>query len=409
MPPDYDLIIIGAGLTGAGLAAALADSGLRIGIVEPAPPGSRPQSDDDERGIALAPASRQILEDIGVWPRISAGVTPIRQVHVSEQGRFGVTRLHARALGRTELACVALARNLGHALHAELAAAENIDLICPAELLQFQPDDNGMRLEIKTAQGQRRMTARLLAGCDGRHSLVRRLAGINTREHDFMQTAIVASLTTQKPNNGVAFERFTPYGPLALLPVGRHKSVLVFSVARADAERYLAKPEREFIRAVEAGFGRRLGGITRLGARRAWPLVFIEAARQHQGRLVLLGNAARTLHPNGAQGFNLGLRDVAGLADCLLNARRLGRPLDDMTLLEDYCRRRRRDQKRIVRFTNALAACFYNRLPILSASRGLGLLLLDFMPDLKRGLMEMAMGLSAGPPQTAADLRACAD
>lgn len=409
MPPDYDLIIIGAGMTGAGLAAALADSGLRIGIVEPLKPGNRRQSGDDERGIALAPASRQILEDIGVWPRISAGVTPIRQVHVSEQGRFGVTRLHARALGRTELACVALARDLGHALHAEMATAENIDLICPAELLQFQPDGNGMRLEIKTPQGQRRMTARLLAGCDGRHSLVRRLAGINTREHDFMQTAIVASLTTQKPNNGVAFERFTPHGPLALLPVGRHKSVLVFSVARADAERYLAKPEREFIRAVEAEFGRRLGGISRLGARRAYPLVFIEAARRYQRRLVLLGNAAQTLHPNGAQGFNLGLRDVAGLADCLLNARRMGRPLDDMTLLEDYCRRRRRDQKRIMRFTNAIAACFYNRLPILSASRGLGLLLLDFMPDLKRGLMEMAMGLSAGPPQTAADLRACAD
>ena len=398
MPPDYDLIIIGAGLTGASLAAALADSGLRIGIIEPTPPDAGQKSGYDERGIALTPASRQILEDIGVWPRISAGVTPIREVHVSEQGRFGATRLHARALGRAELASVALARELGQALHAEIAAADAIDLICPAELLQMQPEAGGMRLKIKTARGQRRLTTRLLAGCDGRHSLVRRLAGINTRQHDFMQTAIVANLGTQKPNNGVAFQRFTPHGPLALLPVGRHKAVLVFTVARADAARCLAQPEHEFIRAVETEFGRRLGAITRLGARRAWPLVFSEAGRQYQRRLVLLGNAAHTLHPNGAQGFNLGLRDVAALAACLSSAHGAGRPLDDPAILEDYCRQRRRDQKRITRFTNGLAACFYNRLPILGAGRGLGLLLLDFMPGPKRGLMEMAIGVSAGPP-----------
>ena len=240
MPPDYDLVIIGAGMVGASLASALAGSGLRIAVVEPVAAGQRRPAGNDERGIALAPASRQILEDIGVWPGLSAAVTPIRQIHVSEQGRLGMTRMRPAALGLTELAHVVVAGRLGRALHEQMAAAENIDLICPAELIRFQSCANGLRLEIKTEQGQREINTKLLAGCDGRDSLVRRLAGINTREHDFMQTAIVANLSTERPNNGAAFERFTPHGPIALLPVERHKSVVVFSVERAEADRYLA-------------------------------------------------------------------------------------------------------------------------------------------------------------------------
>ncbi len=401
MPPDYDLVIIGAGMVGASLAAALAGSGLRIAVVEPVAAGQRRPAGDDERGIALAPASRQILEDIGVWPGLSAAVTPIRQIHVSEQGRLGMTRMRPAALGLTELAHVVVAGKLGRALHEQMAAAENIDLICPAELIRFQSGADGLRLEIKTEQGQREINTKLLAGCDGRDSLVRRLASINTRAHDFMQTAIVANLTTERPNNGAAFERFTPHGPIALLPVERHKSVVVFSVERAEADRYLALSGPEFAAAVEAGFGRRLGRISQPGRRRAYPVVFIEALRHYQRQLVLLGNAAHTLHPNGAQGFNLGLRDAAGLAACLLRASAAQRPLDDIAILEDYYRRRRRDQRRVMRFTNAIAACFYNRLPLLRSSRGLGLLLLDLMPGLKRGVMEMATGLSAPRPPAA--------
>ncbi len=399
MPHDYDVAIIGAGMVGASLACALAPSGLRIAIIEFVALNNEQQPSYDDRGITLSPSSKRILEHIGVWQQVQSCTTPIKKIHISEQGRFGFTHLDAAETGNSALGHIVVARSLGIALHKQMSAFENVKLICPAELRHIQRTDSGMTLEIVNSNTTETMSAGLLVGADGGRSLVRRLAGINTKEKDFKQTAIVANVTTQKPNHATAYERFTSHGPIALLPIGTNRSVLVFTVNKNDAERYLNMPDEHYIKAVETEFGRRLGKIEQVGQRRSYPIVFIEAIVQFQQQLILLGNAAHSIHPNAAQGFNLGLRDVAGLTECISAAIEKGLTTDDISILEAYIKLRQTDQQRVIRFTNGLANSFYNELPLLGAARNAAMLLLDSMPDLKRSFVEKTMGIAGLQPR----------
>ena len=399
MQHDYDVTIIGVGMVGASFACALAPSGLRIAIIESITLSNDQESSYDDRGITLSPSSQRILDRIGVWQQVQSATTAIKKIHVSEQGRFGFTHLDATEFGQTELGHVVVARSLGQALHKQMAEFENIKLICPAELKYFQRTDAAMTLEITQSENSETINTGLLVGADGNRSLVRRLAGINTKERDFEQTAIVANISTQKPNYATAYERFTPHGPVALLPIDKNRSVLVFIVDKESAERYLTMPETQYIKTIEAEFGRRLGKIEKIGQRRSYPIVFIEAVEQYQQQLVLLGNSAHSIHPNMAQGFNLGLRDVAGLAECISEAINKGVALDDISILENYMALRYADQQRVMRLTNGLASSFYNQLPLLGPVRNLAMLLIDTIPDLKATFVEKAMGLSGLQPR----------
>ncbi len=407
MSPDYDVVIVGAGMVGASLACALsssmATSNLRIAIIESVTLSNDQQPSYDDRGLTLSASSKRILEQIDVWQQVQAYATPIKKIHVSEQGRFGFTRLSADEVGRNELGNIVIARALGQALHKQMASYKNVELICPAELKHFKRNNEMMELEITESGQTRIISAGLLVGADGSRSLVRRLADINTKEKDFKQTAIVANVTTQKPNNATAFERFTPHGPVALLPIDKNRSVLVFTVNRNDAEYYLAMSDELFIKEVENEFGRRLGYIGQVGQRRSYPLFFIEALEQYQQQLVLLGNAAHSIHPNAAQGFNLGLRDVAGLAECIFTGLKKGYDISDITILEDYVALRQKDQKRIMRLSNKLASIFYNEYPVLSSARNAAMLLLDVIPELKKSFMQTTMGLAGIQPRLVRD------
>jgi 2-octaprenyl-6-methoxyphenol hydroxylase len=399
MQRDYDVAIIGAGMVGASLACALAPSGLRIAIIEPVTLSNNQQPSYDDRGITLSPSTKRILEQIGVWQQVQSDVTPIKKIHVSEQGRFGFTHLDAAEMGVSELGHVVVARSLGHALHKQMSVFENVTLLCPAALKHFQRTNDGMTLEISMSDSIETLNTNLLVGADGNHSLVRRLAGINTKERDFKQTAIVANVTTQKPNNATAYERFTPHGPVAVMPIDKNRSVMVFIVNKENAERYLTMSDEQYIKTVETEFGRRLGKIEQVGQRRSYPIVFIEALEQYQEQLVLLGNAAHSIHPNAAQGFNLGLRDVAGLAECIFAGVEKGLELDDTNILENYLKLRDADQQRVMRLSNGLASCFYNQLPLLSSARNLAMLLLDSIPELKASFAENAMGIAGLQPR----------
>ncbi len=407
MSPDYDVVIVGAGMVGASLACALsssmATSNLRIAIIESVTLSNDQQPSYDDRGLTLSASSKRILEQIDVWQQVQAYATPIKKIHVSEQGRFGFTRLSADEVGRNELGNIVIARALGQALHKQMASYKNVELICPAELKHFKRNNEMMELEITESGQTRIISAGLLVGADGSRSLVRRLADINTKEKDFKQTAIVANVTTQKPNNATAFERFTPHGPVALLPIDKNRSVLVFTVNRNNAEYYLAMSDELFIKEIENEFGRRLGYIGQVGQRRSYPLFFIEALEQYQQQLVLLGNAAHSIHPNAAQGFNLGLRDVAGLAECIFTGLKKGYDISDITILEDYVALRQKDQKRIMRLSNKLASIFYNEYPVLSSARNAAMLLLDVIPELKKSFMQTTMGLAGIQPRLVRD------
>lgn len=399
MPHDYDVVIIGAGMVGASLACALAPSGLRIAIIESITLSNEQQPSYDDRGITLSPSSKRILEHIGVWQQVQSSTTPIKKIHISEQGRFAFTHLDAAETGHAELGHVVVARSLGLALHKQMSSFENVKLICPAELKHFQKTDSGMALEISHSNKTEMMSAGLLVGADGSRSLVRRLAGINTKENDFKQTAIVANITTQKPNNATAYERFTSHGPVAILPIDKNRSVLVFTVNKGDAERYLSMSDEQYSRAIETEFGRRLGKIEQVGHRCSYPIVFIEAMEQYQEQLILLGNSAHSIHPNAAQGFNLGLRDVAGLVECIFAGIGKGLSTDDVSILENYIKLREADQQRVMRFTNGLANSFYNKLPLLSCARNVAMLLFDTIPDLKTSFVEKTMGIAGLQPR----------
>ncbi len=399
MPHDYDVVIIGAGMVGASLACALAPSGLRIAVIESVTLTDEQQPSYDDRGLTLSPSTKRILEHIDVWQQVQAFATPIKKIHVSEQGCFGFTHLDANETGCSELGNVVVARSLGQALHKQMSTFENVKLICPAELKHFQRYDAGMTLEIKKGDGTETITAGLLVGADGSRSFVRRMADINSNEKDFKQTAIVANVTTQKPNMGTAFERFTPHGPVALLPIDKNRSVLVFTVNKDNAARYLAMTDEQYIKAVEDEFGRRLGKIEQVGQRRSYPILFIEAEKQIQENLVLLGNAAHTIHPNTAQGFNLGLRDVAGLAECITAGIKKGLKINDIRILENYIKLRQDDQQYVMKFTNKLASTFYNEMPLLRPARNMAMLLIDLLPDLKKSFTERRMGLAGLQPR----------
>ena len=399
MPHDYDVVIVGAGMVGASLACTLASSNLRIGIIESVTLSHDQQPSYDDRGLTLSASSKRILEQINVWQQVQAHATPIKKIHVSEQGRFGFTHLDAKEAGYDELGNIVVARSLGKALHKQMASFKNVELICPAELKHFKRSNGVMEIEITESGETRTITAGLLVGADGSRSIVRRLAGINTNEKDFNQTAIVANVTTQKPNNATAFERFTSHGPVALLPIETHRSVLVFTVERENVEHYLSMHDAQFIKEVESEFGRRLGNIEQVGQRRSYPLFYIEALEQFQQQLVLLGNAAHSIHPNAAQGFNLGLRDVAGLAECITSGINKGYDISDISILEDYITLRQKDQKRIMQLSNKLAGIFYNEYPILSSARNAAMLLLDVVPELKKTFMQTTMGLAGIQPR----------
>ncbi len=398
MATDYDVVIAGAGMVGASLAIGLASTGLRIAIIESISPKNTEQSSYDDRGITLSPASRSILEHLGIWQQLQSVCCPIKNIHVSEQGKFGFARLRASEAGLQELGYVVVAKALGQSLISELQQHDNIELICPAELKHFEHAGTAMQISFSQDGQSREVTAGLLVGADGSHSLVRRLAGINTEQNDFLQTAIVANVTTQKPNQGTAYERFTPHGPIALLPIGDNRSVLVYVVERNKATACMNMSDDEFIQRVQDEAGRRLGRIEKLGQRRSYPLVFQQAQIQYQPQLVLLGNSVHTLHPNAAQGFNLGLRDVAGLIDAIQHGLNQGRDISDIRILENYLADRVEDQQRVIRFTNGLARTFYNDWPLMDVVRNSMMVLIDIMPVLKQQIVQTAMGRHGQQP-----------
>lgn len=399
MPRDYDVVIAGAGLVGASLACALAPLGLRIAVIEAVELGSVQQPGYDDRGLTLFPASKSILERLGLWKELAASATPIKQIHVSEQGRFGFTRLDSAQVGRQQLGHVVIARALGHAVHKKMRSYKNINLMCPASLRRFQRSSSAMIVELSVKNKQESVRCGLLVGADGSRSLVRRLAGINTHEQDFKQTAIVANITTQKTNDFTAYERFTRHGPIALLPVAKKRAVLVLTVNKATAEHYLSIDDRQYSKVIEKEFGRRLGNIEKTGRRCSYPVCFIEAVEQYRENLVLLGNAAHTLHPNAAQGFNLGLRDVAGLAECIAAGIKKNADAGDISILKNYLTLRYADQKRVIRFTNGLAAGFYQSLPLSATARNTAMLILDTLPGIKHLFVEKVMGVAGMQPK----------
>jgi 2-octaprenyl-6-methoxyphenol hydroxylase len=409
---DYDVIIAGGGMVGASLAHALAGGGLRVAVVEPVPLTAAAQPSYDDRAIALAYGTRRILEGLGVWAAIAPHAEPIRRVHVSDRGHFGFTHLDARDEDAEALGYVVTARDLGAALLAPLA--ERADLLCPARVANFVVEADRVRVSIEPAgcdtsvgapSTARSITARLLVAADGGRSAIRERLGIAQRHHAYGHHAVVANVTPSLPHQGVAFERFTETGPLALLPMTQNRCGLVWTARDADLADVLALDDRAFLAALQERFGFRLGRFVAVGRRSHYPLELRLAETQVLDRVAFIGNAAHTVHPIAGQGFNLGIRDVAMLADVLVEAHRAGRDLGALAVLEGYEAARRRDQRTVALATDALARLFTNPLGPLRVARNLGMTLLDALPPAKHLLARVGMGLAGAQPRLARGLR----
>lgn len=401
---ETDVLIAGGGMVGAALAVALNGTGLDVAVVEAVPPGSAAQPSYDERSTALAWTSRRILETLGAWRDIAEAAAPIEHVHVSQQHRLGVTRLDAAEENLPALGYVVPNRVLGQALMRSLEHAGNVRFLAPASATGVRQEGNGVVVRIESPEAAWELNTKLLVVADGARSPLREMLGVGARRWDYGQSAIVCNLASQVSHGNTAYERFTPEGPMALLPLDRERMALVLVERSELAESVLAMDDDAFIARVQKRFGGRLGELARPGTRAAYPLSLVTASRQVAGRAVILGNAAHSLHPIAGQSFNLSLRDVAVLAEVLAaNATDPGTP----AALEAYAHWRRDDQRKVVAFTDLLNRLFGIPFGLAAHARGLGLLGMDLFPGLRREFSRHAMGRAGRLPRLARGLPLC--
>ncbi len=388
MKERFDIVIVGGGLVGASLAIALDRSGHRVALVEAALPRVETQPSYDERNLALARVTIDGLASLGVWPHASAAATPIRRIHVSRRGDFGSVHLDRVQLGLEGLGAALPARERGSALIARLGACTRLVRIAPAELVGLEVHADDADACLRTPEGERRLSTRLVVGADGTQSFVRDAVGVEVDETDYAQSAFVTTLTCERPLDGQAYERFTDTGPVALLPLGGRRAGLVLSVASTDAARVAALDDAAFVAFVHERFGWRAGRFSRPGARRPYPLKRTLARALVAGRAVLVGNAAQTVHPLGAQGFNLGLRDALTLAELVEAADDPGAA----DLLAAYVERRRPDREATTAFSDDLVRLMGNDSAPLRALRSLGFAALAASDGLRRRVALRGMG-----------------
>jgi 2-octaprenyl-6-methoxyphenol hydroxylase len=390
---QFDIAIVGGGLVGASLAVALAPHGKRVALIEAAaPPHSQPRW--DEREIALNVVSRRIYGALGIWERLAPEASPITATHISERGRFGVARFTAEDAGEDALGWNVPVRAIGAALWGELAALPDFTLLCPNKVVGVERGAEGVTLKLDAGGS---VAARLVVACDGAQSAIRQALGIGAQERDYNQVAIVTAVKPERAHHGVAYERFLPGGPIALIPKHDARCGLIWTVPDESAPTMLAWSDAEFLAALQEGFGQRLGRFLEVGKRNGHPLARVMSDALTAPRVIFAGNAAQTLHPIAAQGFNLGLRDVATVAE-------LAGPAADpgaADVLAEYETRRRAERARVAGFTDGLVRIFSNSIAGLAGTRHWGLLALDLLPGVKQAVMRQNLGFAGGTPAVA--------
>jgi 2-octaprenyl-6-methoxyphenol hydroxylase len=422
-----DVAIIGGGMVGASLAVALAGTGISTMLVEGTAPGSKTQSSFDDRTTALGNASRRIFQALGVWEHIAPVAAAIRTIHVSDAGRFGFARLNAAEQGIDAFGYVVPNRVIGAALWEKLRTAKDVILRVPARPGQVEISDRGVTFRV----GDESVSARLVVAADGAHSVVRAAANIEADVEDYDQIAIVANVAADRPHDGTAYERFTQSGPLAVLPLHDGSYGVIWTCAPARAAEVLSFDNNTYLRELQERFGWRAGRFVRAGARASYPLKLTRAATTVAARTVLIGNAAQALHPVAGQGFNLGLRDAAMLAEVIVQVGlgvgrhaganagssagasvrdgaapdpHIGADVGSPELLRQFAAWREGDRSGVVRFTDGLVKMFADTRPGAAALRNIGLLLFDLSPPAKSALARVSAGFAGPTPRLARGL-----
>lgn len=390
---DVDILIVGGGLTGALLHIALAKSQLRCLLIDSKSINDAEKSKSeyqnfDARSIALASASIRILKTLGVWHHLEKNAAAIEQIHVSQKGKFGntlITSQENRPHGKLGFVIEMhiLQNAIGKLLNQETTFSNTV-------LKNYDPNTN-LATIIKDSQTHIIKT-KLIVAADGTNSSLREFCNLKCKIKNFQELALVANIGLARPHANIAYERFTNHGPIAILPMTNQRGALVWSLPHYEAIKMCAVPESDFLATLQKTFGYRLGKFIKVGKRATFPLTQSIMPITHANSIVFIGNAAHTLHPVAGQGFNLGLRDVAALAECIL---KYGLEQD---MLKKYQLMRNHDQKCIKIFTENLITIFKSKLPGISNLRSLGLLALD-NSNLGKNLLERyARGFAGTSP-----------
>jgi len=402
-PAEFDIIIIGGGLAGASLALALAGSRFRVAMVEAVASRASNQPSYDDRTLAVAYTSCKILQTLGLWPGLAASATAIKEIFVSELGRSARVSLDAASMGFADFGSVIEARAIGTALLERLDGVENLSRFCPARLTAITPGADAVDIQCDLAGETVNLRSKLVVAADGARSSVREMLAIPTQTHDYQQTAVIANVTPQKPHNNCAFERFTPTGPLAILPHVGARCGMVWTVPRGQEEELMGLADSELLQQLNQRVSVKtrelLGDFVKLGQRSSYPLYLVQPQTNLAQRVVLIGNAAHAIHPNSAQGFNLALRDAAALAEVLVE--QAGVDAGNPDCLRAYDRWRQPDQRETVRYSDGLARLFASPGWLAGMLRGGGMTLHELFPPLKRKLALGAMGFRGRLPRLA--------
>ncbi|MGC2415523.1 MAG: UbiH/UbiF/VisC/COQ6 family ubiquinone biosynthesis hydroxylase [Stellaceae bacterium] len=399
MADDAELVIAGAGLTGMLLAVACAGAGLPVAVVDPQDPAAMLGEGFDGRSSAIAYGSRLVFDGIGLWPQIANDAEPIREIRVADDDSpLFLHYDHKELGGDTPLGYIVENRVLRRALYEAARALPNLHLLAPRRVTALEASETGA---VALLDRGGRLNARLVAAADGKDSPLRRAAGIRAIEWRYRQTGIVTTVAHARPHGGIAIEHFLPSGPFAILPMTGNRSSIVWTEHADLAPRLLALPEAEFAAELGVRFGDFLGAIEPVGPRWAYPLGLLQAERYVARRLALIGEAAHVIHPIAGQGLNIAIRDVAALAELIVDQRRLGLDIGDQSLLAAYERRRRPDALLLAAVTDGLNRLFSNTIPPIRLARDLGLAMVNRMAPLKRLLMHHAMGTLGDQPRLA--------
>lgn len=390
-----DIAIIGGGLVGMCAGLVLQHSGRRVSIVEAGNLEQIPSDGINARSIALSTSSVQIFRALGIWAQIEAQAAPIRHIHVSSRGRWGVTRLQAEDYQLDALGYVIESHALGRCLLDAVDGSDNIKLEQNAEIESIA-QAAAVTIGYRKNKRKQKLQAKLALIADGANSKARAALGIGHHSFDYGQAVVISNVEVSQPKVDTAYERFTPQGPLAMLPLGGKRYACVWTLAPEQATTSCAQDDAEFSAALQECFGFRLGLIERVGKRFSILIQRTRADALHSGRCLLIGNAANALHPVAGQSFNLSLRDIACLHE-LLCEHNLTELDDELSqIADDYEMLRAEEQRQVIRYGDGLVTMFSNELPLLDHLRAAGLSLLDLVPALKTQAALVGMGMTFG-------------
>lgn len=415
----FDVVISGGGLSGCLMALSLIhiqedqlkqnQRPLSIAMIEVNPLFNDASATFDDRVLALSHHSASYLKRLGLWPQLERYAQAIKTIHVSDKGYYGKARIHSDEHDVEALGYVIEMNKLGQALLLSIKNHQQITWFTETKISDIQWHADHVSLDLSTVAPQTpvpnanqtsQLTAKLLLGCDGAHSICREFAGIATENYDYQHTAIIANVLMNNAHENVAYERFTEHGPIAMLPLvddgGMDKEAkkcsLVWSLTPELAQQMLTLDDVAFSQALESAFGLWLGRVKHVGKRSAFKLALTTANEQVYHRMALIGNASHTIHPIAGQGFNLGLRDVAQLSLSIKQALSHQQDIGELALLLAYAQQRQQDHQQVIAMTDSLVRLFSTHSLPLVVGRNIGLKIFNYLKPLKKRLVHKTMG-----------------